>query len=356
MSSTTPNEPTPTAGFDCFWTYAARRQQIYFKRLSGQPPPWTDDPVLAGYRFTNVYRAADRVSQYLINQVQTAGWNWPDTFARTLLFKCFNRVDTWRAIVAGLGQPDQRNLFDRRLEKILARQAAGGPIYNPAYIMPPPRSYSGPKWRRHLELVRDMVRAGLADEIQQADGLETAFPVLRRWPSVGDFLAYQWLVDLNYSAHLNFDEAEFVVAGPGARRGLRKCFRPDPNWAAADLIRWTASRQEDEFSARQLAWTSLGGRRLQLVDIQNIFCEVDKYTRLARPELAELAPGQRPKQRYRPDSRPISARFPAKWQLKPLTSSNPGRRRQPASSGSPAARAASRAPDRRRPETEIRTG
>lgn len=311
--------PTTTSGFDCFWLYAAARQQIYWRRLEGRPPPWTDDPILAAWRFTNNYRAADRVSQYLINRVQAGSWSWPDTFARTLLFKCFNRIDTWEAIVAGLGQPNQDNLFDRRLEKILAGRAGRGPIYNPAYIMPPPRPYSGPKWWRHLELLRDMVRTKTAGEIESAGSLEAALAGLRRWPSIGDFLAYQWLIDLNYSAHLDFDEDEFVAAGPGARRGLAKCFQPDPAWTAADLIRWTAGRQEEEFAARRLDWKNLGGRRLQLVDIQNIFCEVDKYTRLARPDLARPAPGRRPKQRYRPAGRPISAAFPAKWRLKPLT-------------------------------------
>ena len=324
-----PTAPATTSGFDCFWVYAAERQQIYWRRLNGQPPPWTDDPVLVNYRFTNVYRAADRVSQHLINQVQAGDWNWTDTFVRTLLFKCFNRIETWQEIVSGLGQPDRHNLFDNRLDRILARRARQGPIYNPAYIMPPPRHYPGPKWQRHLGLIRDMVRADVARQVQSAGRLEAAFEALRSWPSIGNFLAYQWLIDLNYSSHLDFDENEFVVAGPGARRGLNKCFQPDPSWTEADLIGWTADRQEAEFTARQLDWTNLGGRRLQLVDIQNIFCEVDKYTRLTRPDLAHLAPGRRPKQRYRPSRQPVPANFPAKWQLRRLESSSSGRRRPP---------------------------
>ena len=34
---------------------------MYVKRLSGQPGPWTSDPILGQHRFTNCFRAADPV-------------------------------------------------------------------------------------------------------------------------------------------------------------------------------------------------------------------------------------------------------------------------------------------------------
>ena len=310
-----PDSPPVEAGFDYFWRYAAARQQIYWRQLAGQPPPWTDNPILAHWRFTNVYRATDRVSQYLINQVQSGRWNWPDTFARTLLFKCFNRIETWQSIVAQLGEPNRDRLSDPRLGRLLGQLASSGPIYNAAYIMPPPRLYPGAKYQRHLNLIRDMVASDTPARIEQAPSLETAFMALRNWPSIGDFLAYQWVIDLNYSPHLNFDENEFVVAGPGACRGLGKCFGPNSGWTDAELIRWTTDRQDLEFTARGLAWRPLEGRPLQLIDIQNIFCEVDKYTRLAQPGLTPAGAGQRPKQIYRPASQPRTAAFPTKWRV-----------------------------------------
>ena len=59
----------PTPVFETYWRFAAARQQVYLARLRGDPGPWTADPILAKYRFTNCYRAADRVSQYLIKEV-----------------------------------------------------------------------------------------------------------------------------------------------------------------------------------------------------------------------------------------------------------------------------------------------
>lgn len=309
-------DPETRAGWDLFWHYAAERQSIYWRRLKDDPQPWTGDPILAAFRFTNVYRASDRVSQFLINQVQDKSWGWPDTFVRTLLFKLFNRPQTWRDLVASFGQPSQKNLNNPRLDQALDQIAGRGPIYNPAYIMPPPRQYDGPKHRRHLQLVRDMDEAGIAQKVGQAASLAEVFEILKHWPSLGGFLAYQLAIDLNYSTYLNFDEDEFVVAGPGARRGLKKCFVFGADWTDEELIRYTAQKQEAEFARRNLDWSPLPGRRLKLIDIQNIFCEVDKYSRLAMPGLGGSNDSRRPKQNYRQDRRPLTARFPAKWELK----------------------------------------
>ena len=310
--------PVPGEGFNCFWRYAAERQQIYLRRQAGKPAPWTADPVLSAYRFTNVYRATDRVSQYLISRVQyNRAWSWRDTFVRTLVFKIFNRPQTWEYLLAHLGEITSDDLESGRIDKSLERLAARRPLYNAAYVMPPPNRLSGPKFKRHMELLRWMLRGGVHLRIKQADSLQAAFEVLRSCPSLGDFLAYQFIIDLNYSPCLDFEESEFVIAGPGALRGLRKCFVQTGGLTDSELIFWTTRRQAQEFVKRGLSWAAFGGRPLQPVDIQNVFCEVDKYTRIAQPHLSRLAPGKRIKQRYRASNRstPLPTNFPPKWQL-----------------------------------------
>jgi hypothetical protein len=59
--------------FDSYRRFAAERMRIFHQRADGMPGPWTDDPVLSRHKFTNVYRAADRISQYLIPEVIYAG-------------------------------------------------------------------------------------------------------------------------------------------------------------------------------------------------------------------------------------------------------------------------------------------
>src|SRR6266540_2321834 len=64
---------TATCVFDTYWRFASKRQDAFMRRAQGAPPPWSDDPVISAHRFTNAYRASDRVSQYLIRHVQYEG-------------------------------------------------------------------------------------------------------------------------------------------------------------------------------------------------------------------------------------------------------------------------------------------
>jgi len=71
--------PTPTAVFDTYWKFAAERQAIFFKKIeSPEQGPWTTDQILENYKFTNAYRASDRVSQYLIREVAYKGDQTPE--------------------------------------------------------------------------------------------------------------------------------------------------------------------------------------------------------------------------------------------------------------------------------------
>ena len=94
----------PTAVFDTYWRFAAARQQVYEARLAERRRrgrltrswPRTGLPTATGH--------ADRVSQFLITQVCYRGdQSWDEVFFRTLLFKIFNRVSTWRLLTQELG-------------------------------------------------------------------------------------------------------------------------------------------------------------------------------------------------------------------------------------------------------------
>ena len=87
---------------------------------------------------------------------------------------------------------------------------------------------------------------------------------------IGDFLAYQFITDINYSEITDFSEMDFVVPGPGARDGLRKCFVDPGGLNEPELIRLMADLQEQEFERLGLDFQSLWGRRLQLIDCQNL--------------------------------------------------------------------------------------
>lgn len=309
----------PTAVFDSYWRFAAERQAIFFRRLAGRPAPWTDDPILMQYRFTNAYRSADRVSQFLIRDViygDGRSQSPRETLFRVTLFRLFNKIETWRLLEQRLGKLvwDGFNFkaYDRVLTNAMAR---GVRIYSAAYIIPPVQRSGGPKHRGHLHLLQGTLSGNLADALEQAKSLEQVFALVKRLPSFGNFLAFQLAIDLNYSTLIDFPEDSFVVAGPGARDGMAKCFENADEFAAEDIIGFVHDRQDREFERLGLTFQSLWGRPLQLIDCQNLFCEIGKYARVAYPNVAGVSGRTRIKQVFRPAETPLSVWFPPRWGL-----------------------------------------
>ena len=89
--------------------------------------------------------------------------------------------------------------------------------------------------------------------------MREAFEILRSYPMIGDFLAYQFVTDLNYSEICDFSEMEFVIPGPGARDGIHKCFSDLGGLSEPDIIRLVTDRQEYEFERLGLVFRSLWG-------------------------------------------------------------------------------------------------
>ena len=274
--------------------------------------------MLSEYRFTNAFRATDRVSQYLIRMAYADPVASDQTlFLRTLLFKTFNRIDTWEHIVNNLGPPSVPHFnYEACAALLSARLRAGtrGPIPLPTSCRPGGKP-GGPKHRMHLHLIRNMVTYGSAQQLRQTQSLEDAYRLLIGWPTLGPFLALQYAIDLNYTALMSHSETDFVVAGPGARDGLWKCFDSIGDYASADVILWLTDRQEEEFERYGLRFDPLWGRPLQPIDVQNLLCEVSKYTRVTHPENAGPSGRTRIKQRFTPAGPLPRPFFPPKWGL-----------------------------------------
>jgi len=316
-----------TLVFETYWRFAAERQALYFRRLADPVGPWTSDPVLAAHRFTNAYRASDRVSQYLIREVQYRE-DRPRTpreiFFRTLLFKIFNRIETWELLERVLGPLTWEESDLNEIEHTLDRaMAAGLKLYSPAYIMPAPKLGHTRKHANHLALLRNMIDDRLPDRVRQAPNLRAVYELLLGYPGLGPFLAFQYAIDLNYSEMLDHDEGDFVIAGPGALDGLAKCFSDTKGHSAEEVIFWICEQQDQAFAKAGIAFQSLFGRKLQPIDCQNLFCEISKYARVVHPDVRGLSGRTRIKQVYRKSLGPMpQPTFPPKWNLDVPTINN----------------------------------
>src|SRR5712691_5613863 len=235
--------------FDTYWRFAAERQRIFHCRAGGLPPPWTADPILQQHKFTSVYRAADRVSQYLIRDVIYAGPQDPrEMLFRVLLFKVFNRIDTWELLTRHLDATPSCAGYDFRLYCHLLDDAirAGKRIYSPAYIVPNPPFGEARKHGNHLRLI-ELAMTRLPDALTAARSLRGLYELLAGLPSLGPFLAYQYAIDINYSAVATADENEFIVPGPGALDGSSKCFTSTGGLHPADVITWMRDTSPEHF-------------------------------------------------------------------------------------------------------------
>ncbi len=312
---------SPTDVYDTFWHFAAERLAVYFRRLVDPYGPWSNDAILNEYRFTNTYRVADRVSQHLVRDVQYDPAR-PDTptelFFRTMLFKIFNRIETWELLERNLGPIGSDTTPIHRIAEVLDDHlSTGARIYSAAYIMPSPDFGHPRKHQNHLAMLDRMMHEHLPEQLANADTLESAYQMFLQYPGLGPFLAFQYCIDLNYSDLMNFDEADFVVAGPGALDGIAKCFHNPRAFDPSAIIHCMVERQDHEFDRLDLSFDGLYGRRLQPIDCQNIFCEVSKYARIAHPDVPGQSGRTRIKQRYKPNAQPSPQQpfFPPKWHL-----------------------------------------
>lgn len=315
-------EPTPSIVLDTYWRFAAKRQDIFFNRINGIYP-LTDDEILIKHKFTNAYRASDRVSQYLIKNViySESSLSELDILLRILFFKIFNKISTWELVESEIGIIGMNNFSFKKVNKILTKaKQSKEAIYSGAYIMTSGRSIFGneAKHSNHLRLLEKFVNLNLLQQLKDSKSLKEVYNILLNIPTFGPFLAYQYTIDINYSNLINFSEMDFVVPGPGAKDGIRKCFISLGDYNEADIIRWVTEKQEVEFERLGLDFKTLWTRSLKLIDCQNLFCETDKYARIAHPEIQGISERKRIKQIYKPIILKIDYFFPPKWGINSL--------------------------------------
>lgn len=303
--------------YELYWRFAAERQRAFERRVSGQPWPWAEDTVLQKHKFCNVFRAADRVSQYMIRDVcyHDEPCSPEDRLFQIVAFRTFSKIATWRTVRSVLGRyPTLEDLADGSFTKALDHaKAQNDGLYTGAFILCATDAYGQSfKHLNHVELFRHMfLEDSLGERLLESRSLHEVCDLLHRYPLMGDFMSYQTAIDLNYSALINFSENEFTQAGPGALRGIKKVFEDIGDYTPADVIFWMVEHQEEELDRLGLPFGGLWGRRLHAIDCQGLFCETDKYCREAAPELASAR--KRIKARFSITPEPILLFFPPKW-------------------------------------------
>ena len=306
-----------------YFYFIQERMNMFWRKVDGcSYGCWSKDPILKIYKFTNVYRATDRVSQYLIRNViykNIEQFTPEDILLRILVFKIFNKVETWEFLEQNLKEPLTVDSFNpHHISILLSNRQKDVPIFSNAYMMTGSHKlydHLTTKHEKWLTMVqKEFIEKNLFSKIINSSSMEDVYNKLYDCSFIGGFLAYQYTIDFNYSPYLNFSENSFVKAGIGAIRGIKKCFLSyGDNYE--DAIRYV----QEHFSDLQKKYGFTGFKPLPnhkptLIDLQNCFCETDKYLRAKMPEL--VVDNVRIKQKYKESSDPIKFYFPNKWNIK----------------------------------------
>ena len=249
-----------------FLGFIEERHQVWENRRAGTPQPWTENPILASRKFTNVFRLADPGSQFVITDLIDED---PEvTLMRCFLYRHTNLPAAWRAYRDDTGHyPGLKDLEDLRLFWHSYR-GDGGKLFSGAYMIYPQSAVPG---TNKIDSVVDLTERifvsskRVAHDFLNANSQTDRFAALRTIRGVADFMSMQILTDFGYSTE--FREDLFVVPGPGARKGAAAL-----EMSGERAIEWG-------YRATRESGPRLEGRPPSKMDIQNCLCEFSKYVR-----------------------------------------------------------------------------
>lgn len=252
-----------------FWEFVAERADIWHRKevLRG-PPPWTDDPILAAYRFTNVRRADDIGTIWYVKNIGEATDNWEELLWATMLYRMINNV----AWFEELGQVPSLSYWREYRELTIANIHRCSPPHSPAYMILARR-----KGSRVDSLIENLDRAEkvwgeIATQVFSSPTTEEAWKVLIQLHDVGGFLAYQILRDLILVRRVPFNDNDFTHIGPGAAYTLRHLSGETNYDQQYDFLLGLWHRQPP---LRVMSPLCLG-------DVENCLCEYGKYVKISQ--------------------------------------------------------------------------
>lgn len=294
-----------------FFEFALERHRIYNRRAAGAKRPWTSDPVLHKYRFTNVYRELDATTVWFRENVREKNDNTPEVLLATVLFRWFNRVKTGEAIFcqlygdsSGSARTPWRHLMVHEHEEAMEILGSAirsycrrGPYVTGAYIIKSPNGrdkLSGvldcvSTFMRHHQLHRIRGRESATGWREAAQWMESGrgsvkmeevWEWLRRFPYMGNFMAYEVVTDLRHTYLLRDapDIMKWANPGPGAMRGLNRLHGRQLSNTSSKSRFIREMRQLLE--ASDTMWPNSDEfPPLEMRDVEHTLCEFDKYQR-----------------------------------------------------------------------------
>lgn len=254
--------------------FMEKRHQIYLNRKSGMPKPWTGDLILRAFRFCNVYRELDVVTQWI-----KENWRQPNTWEKDVWFmmtiaRLVNNPDTLAEYSPG-GPKNWKPLWF--IDALHYRRDHGQKVFSGAYIVSTngramdkaeylAKHVLDPLWERRAEV-----------RPRKGDTLASFHERLTQFQGLGSFMAAQIVCDTKYTQTLALakDWHTWAASGPGSKRGMNRVFnRPlTATWKEDAWLTCLGLLLEDVHKVKMFS-------DLHAQDLQNCLCEFDKYERV----------------------------------------------------------------------------
>jgi hypothetical protein len=275
-----------------FWYWINERHRIYLARQEGKKWPWTNDPILKTYKFTNVFRELDKETIRLHKRIDPLR-SREKRFYGILLFRMFNRADTYDAIHKN--GADHR--FDAMRRILKKRQAEKYKIFTGAYIITN-SGMSISKIELAVSALKELSKGAhsLLHSILAENTLEGAVHYLCEYPMMGKFTSYEVACDMRYQ-HGMLDKATDIMTwanpGPGAKRGICRILYDDFHYRKYGMRQNDYIEEMQRLLARSPKKLNRHVPPLEMREIEHSLCEFDKYMRVMKRE-------GRPRSVYKP--------------------------------------------------------
>lgn len=259
-------EPSPLQRL-AYWI--REREYIRQAKEAGKPGPWTNDKILATFRFCNVHREDDRVTVWIRRNWRMPHADDPMLWHAMLIARYLN----WPPTLAEMGWPEPwQERWIPAVSALKRRRDRGDKVFTGAYIV----STNGVPMNK-LDYVMKLFSLSARTPFT-AKTLAAAYEQLTAINGVGSFMAAQIIADVKQEGQLKEanDWWDWCAPGPGSTRGLNRLVGAKLNqpWQHKKFI---ATLYE---LRKQLTKLNKKCNDLCLQDLQNCLCEFDKYERV----------------------------------------------------------------------------
>jgi len=271
--------------YEPLFNWVREREAVRLRRVSGVSPPWTEDPIIANYRFCNVRREDDRVTVWIRQNIRERFAGHPHLWLMLCIGRQINLPGMLDMLIAEGAWPSDDNpdwLADME-RRMRARQEAGAQVYTGAYTITAPPTKGASKITFTCETVIGQLwrdREVFARHFCTRQTIQATHAKLMRYTAWGEFMAYQAVGDMIFTPLLSdaLDKEIWCAAGPGTIRGLNRLYgRP---------VKYALSQQQARSEIRKLyeVIERETGVHVEFNDVPNCLCETDKYLRVKNGE------------------------------------------------------------------------